>query len=295
MRRSPCSLAGAVAGLVGATLPLSGRRAPELGLAGSEDVGAVLTALVDGLAARPELPLAALTLGILSALLPLASARGLWPIAALAAARARRAAPARRCRPRPARRGRNLALLRGLRRLEAQPLALDSRPGRPCSEISSKRSNHSSKARSGAPSVATCSRSSWRGNWRRRWTTTRWSRSPRSTRRTSTSSTSHPATAAQFEGYEPALIKELEQYLGEQARREGYVLLSKPEVSFETDDDLEVGLFGIANRMIQRESPEQEPEPAPEPGETRIYRGAPVETEAATMRARAGARADADA
>jgi hypothetical protein len=78
--------AGAVAGLAGATLPLSGRRAPELGLAGSEDVGAVLTALGDGLAARPELPLAALALGILSALLPLASARGLWPIAALAAA-----------------------------------------------------------------------------------------------------------------------------------------------------------------------------------------------------------------
>jgi hypothetical protein len=92
-----------------------------------------------------------------------------------------------------------------------------------------------------------------------------------------------PGDRAQFEGYEPALIKELEQYLGEQARRESYVLLSKPEVSFETDDDLEVGLFGIANRMIQRESPEQEPEPAPEPGETRIYRGAPAETEAATI------------
>ncbi len=79
-------VAGAVAGLVGATIPLSGRRAPGLGLAGSEDAGAVLMALVDGLAARPELPLAALTLGILSAFLPIASARGLWPIAALAAA-----------------------------------------------------------------------------------------------------------------------------------------------------------------------------------------------------------------
>jgi Protein of unknown function (DUF3662)/FHA domain len=87
---------------------------------------------------------------------------------------------------------------------------------------------------------------------------------------------------AQFESYEPALINELQQYLGEHARREGYVLLSKPEVSFETDDDLEVGLFGIANRMIQRESPEREPEPAPEPGETRIYRAAPAETEAAS-------------
>jgi hypothetical protein len=86
----------------------------------------------------------------------------------------------------------------------------------------------------------------------------------------------------QFESYEPALIKELEQYLLEHSRREGYVLLSKPQVSFETDDDLDVGLFGIANRMIQREAPDQEPELAPEPGETRVYRAAPVETEAAS-------------
>lgn len=86
----------------------------------------------------------------------------------------------------------------------------------------------------------------------------------------------------QFESYEPALVKELEQYLTEHSRRESYVLLSKPKVSFETDEDLEVGLFGIANRMIQREAPDQEPEPAPETGETRVYRAAPVETEAAS-------------
>jgi hypothetical protein len=91
-----------------------------------------------------------------------------------------------------------------------------------------------------------------------------------------------PGDRDQFESYEPALIKELEQYLLEHSRREGYVLLSKPEVSFEADEDLEVGLFGIANRMIQRESAEQEPEPAAEPGETRIYRAQPVETEAAS-------------
>jgi Protein of unknown function (DUF3662)/Inner membrane component of T3SS, cytoplasmic domain len=86
----------------------------------------------------------------------------------------------------------------------------------------------------------------------------------------------------QFESYEQSLIKELEQYLTEHSRREGYVLLSKPQVSFETDDDLEVGLFGIANRMIQREAPGEEPEAAPEPGETRIYRATPAETEAAS-------------
>lgn len=91
-----------------------------------------------------------------------------------------------------------------------------------------------------------------------------------------------PRDRDQFESYEPALVKELEQYLTEHSRRESYVLLSKPKVSFETDEDLEVGLFGIANRMIQREAPDQEPEPAPETGETRVYRAAPVETEAAS-------------
>jgi hypothetical protein len=91
-----------------------------------------------------------------------------------------------------------------------------------------------------------------------------------------------PRDREQFESYEPALVKELEQYLTEHSRRESYVLLSKPKVTFETDEDLEVGLFGIANRMIQREAPDEEPEPAPEPGETRIYRAAPAETEAAS-------------
>jgi hypothetical protein len=91
-----------------------------------------------------------------------------------------------------------------------------------------------------------------------------------------------PGDREQFESYEPALIKELEQYLTEHSRREGYVLLSKPDVSFETDEDLEVGLFGIANRMIQRESPEAEPEAAPEPGATRVYRATPADTEAAS-------------
>lgn len=91
-----------------------------------------------------------------------------------------------------------------------------------------------------------------------------------------------PGDRAQFESYEEALVTELQQYLLEHSRREGYVLLSKPEVSFETDEDLEVGLFGIANRMIQRESPEQEPEQAPEPGATRVYRAVPADTEMAS-------------
>jgi hypothetical protein len=79
-------LAGLVAGLHGRTLPLSGNDPPPLGLAGSEDVGAVLGAFTQGLAARPELLLAAVTLGLVAAFLPLARERGLWPVAALGAA-----------------------------------------------------------------------------------------------------------------------------------------------------------------------------------------------------------------
>jgi eukaryotic-like serine/threonine-protein kinase len=79
-------LAGVVAGLTGAALPLSERSAPSLGLAGSEDAGAVATALASALAHRPELLIAAVTLGLLAALLPLGTARGLWPIAGLGAA-----------------------------------------------------------------------------------------------------------------------------------------------------------------------------------------------------------------
>ena len=57
-------------------------------------------------------------------------------------------------------------------------------------------------------------------------------------------------------------------------------MLSRPNVSSRTDEDLEVGLFGISNRMIQREAPDSPPEPDVEPGATRIYRATPSETEA---------------
>ncbi|MBA3717692.1 MAG: DUF3662 and FHA domain-containing protein [Actinobacteria bacterium] len=82
----------------------------------------------------------------------------------------------------------------------------------------------------------------------------------------------------QFEGYEEALIGELQDYLAQHARREEYELLSPPTVSMETDDDLSIGEFGIATRMVQRErrTPEPgEPTSQPQPGETMIYRPEP--------------------
>src|SRR5215218_6984819 len=60
-----------------------------------------------------------------------------------------------------------------------------------------------------------------------------------------------PDDRGQFEPYERSLVGELQQYLSEHARREGYALLSTPKVQMETDDDLDMGEFGIATRMAQ--------------------------------------------
>jgi hypothetical protein len=84
-----------------------------------------------------------------------------------------------------------------------------------------------------------------------------------------------PNDRSQFSSYEPALMEELQAYLGEHARRESYALLTSPRVLLETDDDLSLGEFGIATRMAQPERHEPEPD-APagseEAGRTMIYR-----------------------
>src|SRR4029453_4057004 len=65
-----------------------------------------------------------------------------------------------------------------------------------------------------------------------------------------------PADREQFTSYEESLRAELQDYIAENARRERYELLSPPEVKFETDDDLEMGEFGIATRMGQGGGPQ---------------------------------------
>ncbi|HEV8686033.1 MAG TPA: DUF3662 and FHA domain-containing protein [Gaiellaceae bacterium] len=92
---------------------------------------------------------------------------------------------------------------------------------------------------------------------------------------------------AQFEGYEQSLVGELQEYLSEHARREDYALLSTPKVAIDTDEDLEVGEFGIATRMVQpeRSADEERDEPAPpvEAGATMIYKPpTPLDTQAAS-------------
>jgi hypothetical protein len=90
-----------------------------------------------------------------------------------------------------------------------------------------------------------------------------------------------PSDREQFSTYEDSLRSELQQYLAENARRERYELLSEPVVKFETDDDLEMGEFGIATRMVQGAAPQPDAPPSqPAPGATMVYRKPPVETEA---------------
>ena len=85
-----------------------------------------------------------------------------------------------------------------------------------------------------------------------------------------------PDDRKQFDGYEDALVGELQEYLAEHARREQYALLDTPVVKVTTDDDLAVGEFGIATRLVAGEG---EPAIAPppelpveQPAQTMIYR-----------------------
>jgi hypothetical protein len=93
-----------------------------------------------------------------------------------------------------------------------------------------------------------------------------------------------PPDREQFASYEESLLAELQDYLAENARRENYVMLSPPKVSMETDEDLEVGEFGIATRMAQggrQVTPDDAAAADVGPGATMVYKPtAPPETEA---------------
>jgi FhaA, N-terminal domain/FHA domain len=82
-----------------------------------------------------------------------------------------------------------------------------------------------------------------------------------------------PHDREQFSSYEDSLSLELQDYLAEHARREGYVMLTEPRVAMRTDSDLDVGEFGIATRMAQgRRRSTGEPLPKVEAGATMVYR-----------------------
>jgi hypothetical protein len=70
-----------------------------------------------------------------------------------------------------------------------------------------------------------------------------------------------PDDREQFASYEPALRKELSDYLLEHARHEGLALTSRPQVEFMTDERLQLGEFGIQAQLLS--PPEEEGEQQP--------------------------------
>lgn len=60
-----------------------------------------------------------------------------------------------------------------------------------------------------------------------------------------------PQDRQRFEGVEHEIADELGAYLLEHARREKYALVSRPEVTFQTDEALNLGEFGIQARLVR--------------------------------------------
>jgi hypothetical protein len=59
-----------------------------------------------------------------------------------------------------------------------------------------------------------------------------------------------PKDREQFASYEPALRKELSDYLLEHGRQERFALTSRPQVEFHTDERLALGEFGIQAQLL---------------------------------------------
>jgi len=77
-----------------------------------------------------------------------------------------------------------------------------------------------------------------------------------------------------YEGVEHEVIEELCAYLLEHARRENLIMASPPLISFQTDERLALGEFGIQARLVAPEAHERDQAPASrqqEHGETMIY------------------------
>jgi hypothetical protein len=74
-----------------------------------------------------------------------------------------------------------------------------------------------------------------------------------------------------LEGYERSLEQELSGYLLEHARRRSYDLLTRPAVSFETDERLRLGEFGIQTRLVKPPAHEGESPSQGEEGHTMVY------------------------
>jgi hypothetical protein len=83
-----------------------------------------------------------------------------------------------------------------------------------------------------------------------------------------------PGDREQFSSYEPALRKELSDYLLEHARQERLALTSRPQIEFHTDDRLQLGEFGIQAQLLGGPEEEEVAEAGPSAGDfghTMVY------------------------
>ena len=80
-----------------------------------------------------------------------------------------------------------------------------------------------------------------------------------------------PDDRERLEGYERSLEQELSAYLLEHARRHDYALLTRPEVSLETDERLRLGEFGIQTRLVKPPARQGEEPLQGEEGHTMVY------------------------
>jgi hypothetical protein len=80
-----------------------------------------------------------------------------------------------------------------------------------------------------------------------------------------------PRDRARYEGVEQEVIDELCAYLLEHARGEDLALASRPQIVFHTDEDLQLGEFGIEARLarLEGEPPESEEPSRPAPAARR--------------------------
>ena len=80
-----------------------------------------------------------------------------------------------------------------------------------------------------------------------------------------------PEDRAQFEGYEDDLAQELAGYVLEHARRERIALVTRPAVTFRTDERLRLGEFGIQARLVRPARDEHEVPSQGDEGHTMVY------------------------
>ena len=80
-----------------------------------------------------------------------------------------------------------------------------------------------------------------------------------------------PEDREHFAGFEKGLKKELSDYLLEHARRENLTLVTRPVVSFKTDERLGLGEFGIQAQLVRPPGEDSDEGPADGTGHTMVY------------------------